>query len=262
MRWLTRRTRATCAAPAKISVDPGAVAAEAGPVERQIARRLRPDLRRAGRRGGDNIGHRIARLVIDGDLLGGIARDRLGFGDDQRHRVADMPHHIAGQRRPVAARRGPARSAPASRSTRCRPRPAAYRRRSAPPAPRHAARRGGVDAADRGEGMGRADEHRMRLARRPVVVAEPALPRSAAADPRRAARTAGSSKRVPLCSCDCGSDHGCTTVGPKVVVRAYAAQLRTRTARDAGMPARCRRSRLEATARTCDLIALLRACRC
>ncbi len=31
-------------------------------------------------------------LVIDGDPLGGILRDILGFGDDQRHRLADEAH--------------------------------------------------------------------------------------------------------------------------------------------------------------------------
>ncbi len=65
----------------------------------QIAGRLVPQQRRAGgerRRGIDDGGQRTVR---DRDLLGGVARLLAGVGDDERDRIADMPHPVASQRR-------------------------------------------------------------------------------------------------------------------------------------------------------------------
>ena len=63
-----------------------------GPVEGDIAGRLRPELRRAGRDGGARIGYRGQRLIVDRDLLAGVLR-RLGADrDHHRHRLAYMQH--------------------------------------------------------------------------------------------------------------------------------------------------------------------------
>jgi hypothetical protein len=69
--------------------------AERMPVDGEIALRLRPDLRHAGLRCTGDIGHRIARRVVNLDQFGGVARLCLRLGDDQRHRVADMARAIA-----------------------------------------------------------------------------------------------------------------------------------------------------------------------
>ena len=45
------------------------------------------------------INHRREHLVIDHHLLGGVAAQRLGFGNHHRHRVADMVHRLGGDRR-------------------------------------------------------------------------------------------------------------------------------------------------------------------
>ena len=164
------------------------------PVERDIARRLGPELRRLRQRRGRDIGDRIARLVIDRDKLGGVARDRLALGDDQRDGLADMADAVAGQRRtmrhdqpgavrdragerhiadagllPCRRRSAPRglRAALAPRSRRCR---VSRQRHAASGRTRHAPRR--------------LRARRRRNARR----------RSAGGGPRRAARTAGSSR--------------------------------------------------------------------
>ena len=100
---MTTDTRATCAAPAKIRFDPARIAAvvrhRAGPVERDIARRLGKELRRTGRERGAHIGDRIELLVVDRDLLGSVLRLRDAVGDHQRDRLADMQHALARERR-------------------------------------------------------------------------------------------------------------------------------------------------------------------
>ena len=173
MRWLTSRTRATCAASAKGGRDGGVVgAAEPVPVERDIAGRLGPDLRRLRQRGGGDIGDGIARLVIDRDELGAVARYRLALGDDERHGLPGMPDAVAGQRRTmghdepgaVRDRGGEAHVADAVSGHVGGGQDRQYARKRQ--------RRARVDAADRGEGVRRADEDGMRLARGAVVVAE------------------------------------------------------------------------------------------
>ena len=148
-----------------------------GPVERDVAGRLRPQQRGVGLDCRGDVGHRVARRVIDRDEFGRVACRRFGFGNHHRDRVADMPDDVAGQRRPV--------------------------RHDEPIAVRH--RRGNryisdafafevgggedgengglsrclarVDAADGREGMGRAHEHRMRRAGGALIVGEAARAR-------------------------------------------------------------------------------------
>ncbi len=69
------------------------------PVVADIARRLRPDLRRARLQRRDDFDDRRLDGVIDGDLLGGVARLPEAVGDDDRHRVADMAHTVDRQHR-------------------------------------------------------------------------------------------------------------------------------------------------------------------
>ncbi len=172
-------------------------AAEAVPVERDIARRLGPELRRLRQHRGGDIGHRIARLVIDRDKFGGVARDRLALGDDERHGLAGMADAVAGQRRTmrhdqpgaVRDRAGEGHVADAG----LRHVGGGQHRQHARQRPRRAR----IDAADGGEGVRRAHEHGMRLTGDAVVVAETARRRSADGGPRRAARTAGSSGLPP-----------------------------------------------------------------
>ena len=78
------------------------------PVEREIARRLRPDLRRAGGERVDRRGDGRQRLVVDHDQIGGVARSRKRLGDHQRDRFADMDNAVAGQGRPVRHDQRPA----------------------------------------------------------------------------------------------------------------------------------------------------------
>ena len=66
-----------------------------------VVRAVVVELRRAGLERLEARGHRRQRLVLDRDLLGGVARLRLGVGDNQRHRIADMAHSPDRQRRPV-----------------------------------------------------------------------------------------------------------------------------------------------------------------
>jgi hypothetical protein len=67
------------------------------PAEGGVARCLRPDLRRAGGGRRFRTGHRVERLVIDRDQLGGVARRLERIGDDHRHALADETHALARQ---------------------------------------------------------------------------------------------------------------------------------------------------------------------
>ena len=53
---------------------------------------------RAVKRGG-GIDDRRQRAIIDDHAFRGIARGRLGFGDDESHRIADMADAAVGQSR-------------------------------------------------------------------------------------------------------------------------------------------------------------------
>ena len=83
---------------------------------RQIARRLVPDLRRAGRQRGRRCRRLRAGIVVDQSGFGRAARGVAGFGDDEGDRVADMARAIRGQR---VARRHDHRL-PGWRPARCR----------------------------------------------------------------------------------------------------------------------------------------------
>ena len=69
------------------------------PVDRKVARRLRPHLRRAGSQCLARVDHRCERFVFDGDELGGILRGGSAVGDHHRHRLADMHHPFGRERR-------------------------------------------------------------------------------------------------------------------------------------------------------------------
>ena len=99
----------------------------AGPIERDIAGRFRPQLRRAGglrRVHGDD---RIDRLVVDLDEISRVLRREFGLRDHHRDRLAHIHHALARQRMPV---RHHELGAVAARQRRM---------------PRHAADAGGVD---------------------------------------------------------------------------------------------------------------------
>ena len=76
-------------------------------VERDIARHVIPDLRRAGLRRLARADHRGQRLDVERDRFGGVLglRDRLR--DHAGDRIADEAHFVAGERRPrrIADRR-------------------------------------------------------------------------------------------------------------------------------------------------------------
>jgi hypothetical protein len=82
---------------------PGECLFDGGPVSllktvAKIARSLVPDPRRSGQQGCGCIDHRCQRKIFDRDPLCSVAREFASFGDDQRHRVADMSCPPAGQR--------------------------------------------------------------------------------------------------------------------------------------------------------------------
>ncbi len=69
------------------------------PVETQVAWNLGGNLDRAVRARRCRGDHGGDRRVIDGDALGGIERLFVRLGDDQRHRLADVPHLLLRQQR-------------------------------------------------------------------------------------------------------------------------------------------------------------------
>jgi hypothetical protein len=68
--------------------DRGAVAGS--PIEAEIARHFRRNLRRSRHTGGCGGRHRRQGAIVDHDLLSGVERLRAGLGDNQRHRLADI----------------------------------------------------------------------------------------------------------------------------------------------------------------------------
>src|SRR5437763_3282665 len=64
------------------------------PIVADIARRLRPDLRRTRLQCRDNIDDRRLDGVIDRDFLGAVARLSQGLGDNDRDGIADMTNAI------------------------------------------------------------------------------------------------------------------------------------------------------------------------
>jgi hypothetical protein len=62
-----------------------------------VARRLLPDLRRAGREGGAAVHGGGQGVVGDGDRFGGVVRLRRRVRDDAGHRLADVANAVAGE---------------------------------------------------------------------------------------------------------------------------------------------------------------------
>ena len=65
----------------------------------EVARRLRPDLRRAGCARLCGVDHRGQLGVVHAHQVRCVARGRLGLGHDHGHRLADMAHAVLGQHR-------------------------------------------------------------------------------------------------------------------------------------------------------------------
>ena len=201
MRWLTSRTLTTCAAPANMprrAPPRRRVGRETMPVERDVAGRLGPDeaARRERPRGR---ARRPARAgVVDRDMLGPVARRRLGLGDDQRDRVADMPHDLAGERRRCGTT---TISAPPGTGVIRQMSPAPSRARSAAVStathPRNRQRRRRVDAADIGEGVRRAHKDAHAPPRQAARRRETGPSRSAAGNPRSEVRSRHSCETHP-----------------------------------------------------------------
>ncbi len=82
-----------------------------GPVEPDIAGRIRPKLRRAGFDGIARVGDGVERLVIDDDFFGGVlrgarARPRPPSPPARRHAARASRRATAGAARPAPCRRG------------------------------------------------------------------------------------------------------------------------------------------------------------
>ena len=73
------------------------VGGQSRPVDRDIARRFRPDLRCALANGLAQVDNRHTLLVVDGDELGAVLRGRQRLGDHNRDRLAHMAHGRAGE---------------------------------------------------------------------------------------------------------------------------------------------------------------------
>ena len=71
----------------------------APPAKADIGRGARMQLRGISRLRGTRIGDRRQRLIVDLDALGRIRRLLAGLGDHCRHRLADMAHGVARQRK-------------------------------------------------------------------------------------------------------------------------------------------------------------------
>ena len=97
MRWLRTRN-VTILGPSEGRVDRRLAAGRHR--ERDIARAIRPDERRARRRRIVEIADRGQRLVRDAHQLGRGARLVERVGDDERHPVADAAHAALRQERP------------------------------------------------------------------------------------------------------------------------------------------------------------------
>ncbi len=128
------------------------------PVDREIAGRLRPDLRRAVAQRFARVGNRRHFFVFDRDQLGGVLRRGRALRHHHRHRLADMHHPLAGQRRPVRNHQ-PLAAAPRQRRVPAEiADPVHVFRREHADHTRRFQRGRGVDADDAGKRVGRADE--------------------------------------------------------------------------------------------------------
>ncbi len=75
------------------------VGGQSGPIDRNIARGLRPDLRGVLAHGVPNVDHRRALLIFDRGQLGCVLRRIERLGDDDRDGLADMANRVASERR-------------------------------------------------------------------------------------------------------------------------------------------------------------------
>ncbi len=135
----------------------------ARPVHRDVARSVRPDLRRLLAQRLAQIDDRVAFVVLDGDELGGVLRRRQCFRNHDRDRLPDMTRGLVRECRP-------------ERNDQLRPAASGERRMLGDVADalhvgagqnrEHAGSRrgrGGVDRLDVGEGMWRTQEIGLRL---------------------------------------------------------------------------------------------------
>ncbi len=136
----------------------GVVAARPVPIERDIARRLRPDERRLRLCRLGKAGNRRERGIIDSDQFGGVARRSLGLRDNQRHRLAGMARPAGRERRAVRQDQRLAtrhRGGDRQIAEPCRLEIGRGQNREHP---RLAPRLQHIDLPDVGAGMGRADK--------------------------------------------------------------------------------------------------------
>ena len=71
------------------------------PVDRDVPRRFRPQLRGIGPQRSARVDHRRELFIVHGHKLGRVLRGQCRFRDDDRDRLADMHHALAGERRPI-----------------------------------------------------------------------------------------------------------------------------------------------------------------
>ena len=141
-----------------------------GPVEGEIAGGRGPDLGAGG--GAPGVHDRRQRIIIDRHAVGRIERGGRGFGNDQRHRLADMEDAFDGERRTerrdrlhAVAPRQRHRSGHGAEIGCGKIARGDHRHHAG-----HGQRRGAVDGPDDGMGMGRTHENACRRAVREDVV--------------------------------------------------------------------------------------------
>ena len=118
-------------------------------------------------------------IIVDHDLVGGVARESGAFGNDQGHGIADMAHALLHQsrpgrhrdRRPVAIGK-PGRAGDRAETVLCQILAGQYRQDA-----RQCRRRRDVERADPGVGMRRAQNGRIGLVRARDIVEIAAIAR-------------------------------------------------------------------------------------
>ena len=148
------------------------------PVEGEVARHLVPDRGLARIEGERGLDRGRQRLVIDLDQFGRITRLRQALGHHHRHRVADMAHALAHHRR--ARRDGRDRAVAVGQGAEARDRAEAVaghiRAGQNGEHPRCCGSRCGVERADAGMRVRRAQHMGKGLARTDQIVDVAAVP--------------------------------------------------------------------------------------